>query len=253
MTHCAHCAHGIFIWACNRCAPANQERHLAERRAWPRDGNAEMDMRQPPCAKQLFFSRLTIRSWRWEYWKSTVDRVKDAETEPGGYHVWCIGSGCPKFKDGYPVRLSLAVATCSQFKEACETGLHPAGHKPSTQINAAHVPIMVHNIAQSELAGVLRQIADRIRPGIDTLHTLALDRLSWPLTQILACGFKSIWVANDTPAGPYQWELAMPGKGQVQSLRALLSNNEIQIARVVDAIKRGVDTDADTGAHLSFP
>ena len=223
-----HCAHGRFTWACNACAPANlEEQYLEERRAYAwRHANAtlktflvhgkwegdlliqpEMEMRQPPCATQFFFSRTTTPCWRWESRVSIVDRVKDAETKPGGYHVWCIGSGCPKFSGDYPARLSLVVATCSQFKEACETGLHPAGRAASQHINPAHVPIMVQNIAQSELAGVLRQIADQIRPGIDTLHTLTLRRLSWPLTQILACGVKSIWVANDTPNGLYQSEL----------------------------------------------
>ena len=52
--------------------------------SWRKEGDlliqTEMEMRQPPCAKELFFHHMTCHCWRWESWTLIVGRLMDWET-----------------------------------------------------------------------------------------------------------------------------------------------------------------------------
>ena len=120
-------------------------------------------------------------------------------------------------------------------------------------INLTKVPIVSRKtVLPSELAGVIREVTDLIKPQVNVIRVFTLDRLSWQLEQLPDHGFLYIVVEQDTPESRYRAAFTMPQKHAVQRIRDLLACKEVQYARVHDAIKRTVSIDADPGAAKSF-
>ena len=171
---------------------------------------------------------------------------------PGGYHIWCVGSMVPKWynketatRRQYKEALFLVVTTCQQLKDACTSGAHSSGRGASMMINLAMVPIVSRkNLWPSELAGVIREATDLIRPQMNVLRIFTFDRLSWQFEQLLDHGFLFIVVEQDTPGGLYRAPFTMPSKHAIQQIQDLLACEDVQYAHVLDAIKRQVQIDA---------
>ena len=152
----------------------------------------------------------------------------------GGYHIWCVGSMVPKWtKTSYHwrERLCLVIATCQQLKDACTTGAHSPGKSCSTMINLTMVPILSRKtLLPSELAGVIHEVTDLIRPQVNMIRVFTFDRLSWQLGQLLDHGFLYIVAEQDTPEGQSHTAFTMPQKGAVQRIQDLLACKEVRYA-----------------------